>query len=92
MSDVLGDKDLDAWYQRRFDLTSHRGWDELMEQVEALREGYSDVRRLRSDEERSFRQGQLDILDWLASMAQTTRDAYDRMIAQEQVEENDASL
>lgn len=89
--DRLADKDLDDWYQRRFDLTSHRGWEELIEQVNEMRLGYQDVRRLRSDEERSFRQGQLDILDWLAGMAQVSRDAYDDMLAREQ-EDNDASL
>lgn len=90
--DRLKDKELDDWYQQMFDLTAHKGWDNLMEQVDTLRKGYADVRTCRTDAERSFRQGQLDILDWLAGMAQTTRDAYDQMIEQEAEEDNDASL
>jgi hypothetical protein len=90
--DRIADKDLDIWYQRRFDLTAHRGWDDLIEQVNEMRAGYQDVRRLRSDEERTFRQGQLDILDWLAGMADSCRAAYDDMLQREQEGDNDASL
>lgn len=92
MAEYLKDPDLERWYQRRFDLTSHAGWADLQEQVAELRAGYADVRNCRTPEELKFRQGQLDILDWLAGMAQTTRDAYDLMIEQEAEEDNDASL
>ena len=92
MADGLKDQDLDRWYQRRFGLTSHEGWADLQEQVEEMRRGYANVRTCRTPEEMNFRRGQLDILDWLASMAQFDRDAYDRMIEQESEEDNDASL
>lgn len=92
MADRLKDDDLDRWYQRRFALTSTDGWADLQDQVNEMRRGYADVRTCRTPEEMNYRRGQLDILDWLAGMAQFDRDAYDLMIEQESEEDNDASL
>lgn len=92
MADRLKDQDLDNWYQRRFSLTSHEGWADLQEQVDVMRKGYADLRTCRTEAEMNYRRGQLDVLDWLAGMAQFDRDAYDLMIEQESEEDNDASL
>jgi transcription-repair coupling factor (superfamily II helicase) len=87
----LKDKDLDDWYQRRFDLTAGQGWEDLTTQVNEMRTGYANVRSVKSAEELAFRQGQLDILDWIASMPHIYREAYDMMLVQE-AEDADESI
>lgn len=84
----LKDKELDRYYQERFSTTASAGWNEIVAEAKVLHEGYSSVVSCKSEQELYFRKGQLDILNWLITLGDVARDAYDRMVEQEERDES----
>lgn len=81
------DKKLETYYENRFDLTSQKGWNDLIEDVKIMYDSYSDIRSISSDTELYFRKGQLDILDWILSLRMVSEASYKQL-----KEEDDSSL
>lgn len=44
---------------------NEQGWKDLIEQMKEMQKNYENLRNLPSDDTLKFRQGQLDILDWI---------------------------
>lgn len=59
-------EELKQWYEAQFDLFGEQGWKDLLVTVNEMRENYQNLRNLPSEDTLRYRQGQLDILDWLA--------------------------
>jgi len=59
-------EELKRWYEAQFDLFGEQGYKDLMTTVNEMRENYQNLRNLPSEDTLRYRQGQLDILDWLA--------------------------
>ena len=57
--------ELRQWYEEQFNLFNSQGWKDLIEQMKEMQKNYENLRNLPSDDTLKFRQGQLDILDWI---------------------------
>ena len=57
--------ELQQWYEEQFNLVNTQGWKDLVEQMKEMQKNYENLRNLPSDDTLKFRQGQLDILDWI---------------------------
>lgn len=57
--------ELQQWYEEQFNLFNTQGWKDLIEQMKEMQKNYENLRNLPSDDTLKFRQGQLDILDWI---------------------------
>lgn len=57
--------ELQQWYEEQFNLFNTQGWKDLVEQMKEMQKNYENLRNLPSDDTLKFRQGQLDILDWI---------------------------
>ena len=65
--------ELRNWYEEQFTLFNSQGWKDLIEQMKEMQKNYENLRNLPSDDTLKFRQGQLDILDWIVGWQQRDR-------------------
>jgi uncharacterized protein YjgD (DUF1641 family) len=71
--------ELQKYYEARFDLTSHQGWHDLLEDIDGMIENYSNLATISTVEELYKRQGQLDILNWIKSLREISQLAYEEL-------------
>ena len=71
------DRELQTYYENRFDLMSKPGWKDLMEDITAMQEAYNSVESIKNADELWFKKGQLDILAWLLGLKQASEKAFE---------------
>ena len=57
------DLDIQQYYERQFDLFSHYGWTDLLEDLQELYSAVSDISSIEDEATLHFRKGQMDILN-----------------------------
>ena len=70
------DKDLQDYYEARFDMMATKGWKDLMEDVDKLSISYNNLFEVSTEAELNFKKGQIDILLWLLSLKETSEQAW----------------
>lgn len=76
-------KNLENYYNARFDLFSSQGWVDLTEDLQGMVDSYSDISKINSIEDLYIRKGQLDILNWLLSLKEISEQAYEELNAED---------
>lgn len=71
------DKDLQEYYEARFDMFTSKGWEDLLEDIEPMVSNYSDITTVTTVEELYLNKGRMDILNWLVGMKALTEKAYE---------------
>ena len=71
------DKDLQHYYENRFEMMASEGWKQLIEDIDAVIEAYDDVDSIDSIEKLYTRKGQLDILRWIKTLKETSEVAWE---------------
>jgi len=62
------EKDLQEYYEARFDMMASKGWKQFIEDTQNLFDNYNQITSTDSLEEYHKRKGQLDILQWILSL------------------------
>lgn len=57
------DFNIQQYYERQFDLFSHYGWTDLLEDLQELYSAVSDISSIEDEATLYFRKGQMDILN-----------------------------
>lgn len=70
------DKDLQEYYENRFEMMATKGWKDLMEDADKISITYNNLFEVSSVEELHFKKGQIDILLWLLSLKDTSEQAW----------------
>ena len=70
------DKELQKYYENRFDMMAHQGWLDLMEDIQAMLVSTNTLDGVDSPEKLHFRKGELSILNWLLSLKSVSEKAY----------------
>lgn len=70
------DTKLEKYYLNRFALFETEGWKEFIEDVKELQAPLENIRSVKSVEMLHFRQGQLDIIQWLLTQEAAFEEAY----------------
>jgi hypothetical protein len=70
------DKDIQEYYEARFDMMASKGWKDLMEDTQKMLDAYNKIERLAGVEDLYYAKGQLDILNWVINLKQTSEEAY----------------
>jgi len=73
------DPELQRYYEDRFDMMSHRGWQDLMEDLNKLLEQYRDIDNCGDTASLEFRKGQVDILKYLTSLEELSEKTYEEI-------------
>jgi hypothetical protein len=73
------DKELQRYYEARFDMMAQPGWKDLMEDLQKMTDQYSDIRNTSGSFNIEFRKGQVDILDYLLNLKQLSERAWEEL-------------
>lgn len=73
------DKELQRYYEARFDMMAQPGWKDLIEDLQKMADQYSDIRNTSGSFNIEFRKGQVDILDYLLNLKQLSERAWEEL-------------
>lgn len=73
------DQELQAYYDARFELFASKGWNDLMEDVEAMIMATDHISGVKDANDLFFKKGELSIMTWLRMLKQTTNQAYEEL-------------
>jgi hypothetical protein len=71
------DEKLQRYYEDRFSMFASQGWFDLLEDAQNIRESIDKVSSIKTTEDLYFKQGQLDILDWLLTLKAMSEKVYE---------------
>lgn len=71
------DRELQAYYEARFDMMASKGWVDLLDDIEKMVEAYDDIERINGVEDLYYTKGQLDILNWIRNLKQASEQAFE---------------
>ena len=73
------DKELQEYYEARFDMMSTKGYKDLLIDVERMIDERNNLMATQSLEELHFRKGQLDVLHWIRTLKKLSEEAWEQM-------------
>ena len=73
------DKELQEYYEARFDMMSTKGYKDLLTDVEVMIEERNNLMATQSLEDLNFRKGQLDVLHWIRTLKKLSEEAWEQM-------------
>ena len=73
------DKELQEYYENRFNMMATQGWVDLIEDVQDMFDSYNQINTADSLEELYKRKGQIDILQWLLTLKQVSEQSYEEL-------------
>lgn len=71
------DEKLQRYYEDRFSMFASQGWFDLLEDAQNIRQSIDKVSSIKTTEDLYFKQGQLDILDWLLTLKVMSEKVYE---------------
>jgi hypothetical protein len=79
------DKELQEYYENRFNTMSTPGWIDFIEDAQELFDVYNKINTADSFEDFHKRKGQLDILQWILSLKSVSEQSYEELKNEEVV-------
>lgn len=77
--------ELEKYYEERFSMMSTQGWAELVEDLTELKDNYADITKVNSVESLYFKQGQMDILNFILNLKSVSEFAYESLKNEETI-------
>jgi hypothetical protein len=75
----LEDKELQEFYEQRFDLFVQPGWKELIEDFKQLAEQVGDITKCADESDLWYRRGQMDMINYLVNLQELTERAFEEL-------------
>lgn len=69
-------QELQKYYEARFDMMASQGWQDFIEDIQNMVTAYDKIERIKAVEDLYFTKGQLDILNWVINLKETSSEAY----------------
>lgn len=73
------ERELQEYYEDRFEMMGSKGWTDLIEDVQALYDNYNQVNSIGSPDDFYLRKGQLDILQWILNLKAVSEQTYEEL-------------
>lgn len=73
------DRELQDYYEERFSMCSSKGWKQLIEDVEKMKEAVDTLQGVETIDSLHFKKGELSIIQWILSLEQSSREVYDQL-------------
>lgn len=77
--------EIQKYYEERFSMMSTEGWKNFIEDIVELKKAYDGITRVNSIESLYFRQGQLDILNFVITLKDISEAAYEGLKNEEDI-------
>ncbi len=75
------DKKLQSYYEERFSMMATKGWQDLMEDAENMFKALNNVLPIQNETELQLKRGQLDILNWILSLKESSTQAFEQLMS-----------
>ena len=75
--------ELQKYYEDRFSMFITAGWLDLMDDIKELTSSLDQVQNIKSIEDLKYKQGQLDILNWISTLKKVSEDTFDELEKEE---------
>jgi hypothetical protein len=75
------DKQLEKYYEERFSTMATQGWKQFLEDVQGIFDAVNKVAPIQNELDLYFRKGQLDILQWVLTLKESSEQAYEALQA-----------
>ena len=85
------DKQLEKYYEERFSTMTTVGWKDFIEDTTNIFNAVNKVAPIQNELDLFFRKGQLDILQWVISLKESTEQAYEALQQDSSGDAQDAS-
>lgn len=73
-------KELQDYYESRFEMMSTKGWKDLMEDVDKIIVSLNNISTIDSEKDLQFKKGELSILTWLVNLKEISERAYEEIL------------
>ena len=73
------DKALEKYYENRWHMMSTEGWKQFNEDVQGIFDAVNKVAPIQNELDLFFRKGQLDILQWVLTLKESSEQAYEAL-------------
>jgi hypothetical protein len=73
------DKQLEKYYEERFSMMTTVGWKQFIEDVQGIFDAVNKVAPIQNEQDLFFRKGQLDILQWVITLKESSEQAYEAL-------------
>lgn len=72
-------KELEQYYEARFDMMTSKGWYDLIDDVQKMFDARNHVLGIQSEQDLYFKKGQLDVLQWILTLKQSSEEVYEQL-------------
>ena len=73
------DKKLQSYYEDRFSMMATKGWQDLLEDAENMFKALNNVLPIQNETELQLKRGQLDILNWILTLKDSSTQAFEQL-------------
>lgn len=73
------DKELQKYYEDRFSMMATQGWADFNEDVKNIFNAVNNLAPIVNEQDLFFRKGQLDILQWVLTLRESSAQAYEQL-------------
>jgi hypothetical protein len=77
----MTDEKLQAYYEERFSMMATQGWKDLIEDAQGFFDGINKVATIQNENELFMKKGQLDVLQWLLSLKDSSSQTYESLLS-----------
>lgn len=75
------DKNLQKYYESRFEMMATQGWQDLMEDAQKMFDSLNQVMPITTEQDLHLRRGQLDLLNWLLNLKSASEVSYEQLMS-----------
>ena len=75
------DKELQKYYESRFEMMATEGWKDLVEDAQKMFNALNQVLPIQNEQELNLKRGQLDILNWILSLKNVSEQSYEQLMS-----------
>jgi hypothetical protein len=72
-------KELEQYYEARFDMMAGKGWLDLIDDIQKMYDARNHVLGVQSEQDLYFKKGQLDVLQWLLTLKQSSEEVFEQL-------------
>lgn len=73
--------ELQAYYDNRFSTMATQGWQDLVDDATEMFKAVNNLSPVVNEQDLYYRKGQLDILQWLLSLRDSSAAAYEQLLS-----------
>jgi hypothetical protein len=75
----LEDKELQQFYEQRFDLFMQLGWKDLVEDFQELAKQIGDITKCNDEADLWYKRGQLEMINYIVNLQELTERAFEEL-------------